>query len=393
MSSSNAAEIKNFKLLGHDPSAGWGGGSLVEIIDGFAYVGAIGSSGFDGREGFTVHDVRDPCNPKKVAEILAPPGVHNHKVRIVDNNYLYVNSERLHNEEGKNARSGFFIFDISERDNPRQVGFYDLPGDGPHRFGVDNRNKLAFFPNHADGWNGRVIWTLDISNPLEPSVISIWGLPEQNIEEHPEFVQSEDMNKVITCHGPPVIKGNEMYCGFWGGGMAIADVSDLTKPKLISNLSWSPPFVGATHTVWPFEDRPFVIVTDEGRSAENFMDSQFMWVMDVREVTNPIPIATYMPDRSKYYNRGKRFGAHNIIENLSSVGRWPNLVFLTYFNAGLRVLDLSDPFSPTEVGYFVPECNFGEDCVQSNDIGSDEDGRLYLIDRHGGGMHILEYTG
>ena len=39
------------------------------------------------------------------------------------------------------------------------------------------------------------------------------------------------------------------------------------------------------------------------------------------------------------------------------------------------------------------EGNFGEDCVQSNDIGSDEDGRLYLIDRHGGGMHILEYTG
>ena len=85
--------------------------------------------------------------------------------------------------------------------------------------------------------------------------------------------------------------------------------------------------------------------------------------------------------------------SHNIIENLSSQGRWPNLVFLTYFNAGLRVLDLSDPFYPEEVGHFVPECNFGEDCVQSNDIGCDEDGRLYLIDRHGGGMHILEFTG
>ena len=99
MGHSGAAEIKNFKLLGHDPSAGWGGGSLVEVIDGFAYVGAIGTSGFNGPEGFTVHDVRDPCNPKKVAEILAPPGVHNHKVRIVDDNYLYVNSERLHNED------------------------------------------------------------------------------------------------------------------------------------------------------------------------------------------------------------------------------------------------------------------------------------------------------
>ena len=33
-------EAKNFKLLGHDPSAAWGGGSIVEINKGFAYVGA-----------------------------------------------------------------------------------------------------------------------------------------------------------------------------------------------------------------------------------------------------------------------------------------------------------------------------------------------------------------
>src|SRR6188768_479547 len=61
-------EAKNFKLLGHDSSAAWGGGSIVEINKGFAYVGAVGSASFNGPEGFTVHDVRDPRNPKKVAE-------------------------------------------------------------------------------------------------------------------------------------------------------------------------------------------------------------------------------------------------------------------------------------------------------------------------------------
>ena len=40
------AEAKNFKLLGHDPSAAWGGGSLVEIKNGFAYVGAVGGSSY-----------------------------------------------------------------------------------------------------------------------------------------------------------------------------------------------------------------------------------------------------------------------------------------------------------------------------------------------------------
>ena len=43
-------EAKNFKLLGHDSSAAWGGGSIVEINKGFAYVGAVGSASFNGRK-------------------------------------------------------------------------------------------------------------------------------------------------------------------------------------------------------------------------------------------------------------------------------------------------------------------------------------------------------
>ena len=49
-------ESKNFRLIGHDPSAAFGCGSLVEISNGHAYVGSLG---VDGVEGFTVHDVRD----------------------------------------------------------------------------------------------------------------------------------------------------------------------------------------------------------------------------------------------------------------------------------------------------------------------------------------------
>jgi hypothetical protein len=60
-------EAKNFRLLGHDASAAWGGGSLVQVHKGHAYVGAVGGSSFNGPEGFTVHDVRDPTNPKKSA--------------------------------------------------------------------------------------------------------------------------------------------------------------------------------------------------------------------------------------------------------------------------------------------------------------------------------------
>jgi hypothetical protein len=175
MASVDPEERKNFRLLGHDPSAAFGGGSLVEISNGYAFAAAVGSSSYHGPEGFTVHDVRDPRKPHKVAEIRSPPGVHSHKLRLVNDDLLYVVAELLPGEEGKVGRPGMLIYDVSTPSEPRQVGFYDMPGCGPHRFGIDRERQLALVPCDAPDWKGRVIWTLDIRDPLKPDIVSVWG--------------------------------------------------------------------------------------------------------------------------------------------------------------------------------------------------------------------------
>ena len=48
MSATYPEEAKNFRLLGHDPTAAWGGGSLVQVHKGHAYVGAVGGSSYNG---------------------------------------------------------------------------------------------------------------------------------------------------------------------------------------------------------------------------------------------------------------------------------------------------------------------------------------------------------
>jgi hypothetical protein len=386
-------ESHKFRLVGHDPSAGWGGGSLVEIKNGYAYVGAVGSSSYHGNEGFTVHDVRDPKHPKKIAEFLAPSGVHCHKLRIVGDDLLYVNSELLPGDEAHGGRAGLYIFDISTPSNPKEVGFYDMPGSGPHRFGVDNERQVALMPCDAPGWDKRVIWTLDIKNPLKPEVLSIWGLPWQKKDGAPPGNDPRPLNTTCTMHGPPVIRGDRMFAGFWGGGMAVIDCSNLSDMKLVGHKDWAPPFPGRTHSVIPVGDRPYVIVTDEGLNSKKYWDALFMWVVDIRDETRPMPVASFFPEREKYFDRPGRFGAHNIIEKITSEGPWASVVFLTYFNAGLRAIDVSDPLRPKEIGHFVPETPEGQACIQSNDVGTDENGLLYIIDRGGAGMHIVEYLG
>ena len=49
------------------------------------------------------------------------------------------------------ARAGFFIFDISKPATPKPVGFCDMPGSGPHRFGVEP----AFVVTFVDGQDSR----------------------------------------------------------------------------------------------------------------------------------------------------------------------------------------------------------------------------------------------
>ncbi len=387
-----AEEGHNFRLLGHDPSAAWGGGSLVEVSKGFAYVGAVAGNR-EKTHGFTVHDVRDPTKPKKVWEFKAPPKIQMHKLRVVGEDFLYVNSEALPGEAGKGARGGFYIFDISKPGEPRQVGFFEMPGSGPHRFGIDNKLKLGFFPNDAPGWERRVIWSMDISNPVAPEVISIFGLPWQKSDAAELGNDPTPDEDAKTLHGPPIVRGNRMYCAFWGGGVAVIDCTDQRALKLLGHVSWTPPFVGSTHTACPVGDRPYLIVTDEARASKKYWDSQFMWIVDIRDEANPVPVSTWFPEREKYFDREGRFGAHNIVEHIAADGPLKDIVFITYFNAGLRAVDVSDVLRPREVGFYLPARPDGLREIQSNDVGTDKYGRLYLIDRWDGGMHIVEYTG
>jgi hypothetical protein len=234
---------------------------------------------------------------------------------------------------------------------------------------------------------------MDIKNPLKPEVVSIWGLPWQKNEGGELGNDPVPNANTCTLHGPPMIRGDRMFAAFWGGGMAVIDCADLTDMKLIGHVNWAPPFVGCTHTAWPIGNRPYLVVTDEARGKQNYWDSQFMWIVDIRNEANPTPVSTWFPEREKYFNRGGRFGAHNIVENITDQGPWANIVFITYFNAGLRAVDVSDPLRPKEVGCFVPGVADGEKPVQSNDVGVDDRGLLYVIDRWGKGMHIVEYTG
>jgi hypothetical protein len=71
----------------------------------------------------------------------------------------------------------------------------------------------------------------------------------------------------------------------------------------------------------------------------------------------------------------------------------PNTVYVTWFNAGLRVVDISNASQPREVAHYVPTAPPGRSSIQFNDVLVTADGLVYVTDRFTGGLYILERTG
>jgi len=351
-----------------------GGGSIV-VEDGYAYVGHI-----DPPLGTSIIDVRDPKHPSVVAQLEVPEGIHSHKVRV-SGDVMLVNYERF--KTNKEPQGGLKVFDISDKTKPREIAFFKAAAKGVHRFTFDGR--YAYFSPVMEGYVGNIVMILDLKDPSQPEEVGRWWMPGQwtGGGETPTWKGTDH-----RCHHP-IRRGDLLYVSYWHGGFVILDISDMSQPKMISHLDWSPPYPCPTHTTLPMTEnimgRDIMIVTDEEvREKLTPKPNAFLWVVDITEETRPIPISTFMVPWDGDSYPGNRFGAHQPAEQV-----YNNTLYVTWFAGGLRALDFSNPYSPKEVGTYIPKPGKGQKAVQSNDVFHGEDGLLFLMDRLDG-LEILE---
>jgi hypothetical protein len=184
------------------------------------------------------------------------------------------------------------------------------------------------------------------------------------------------------------------YLGYIDGGAFILDISDKSKPEVVSQ--WSPhnPYPGFTHTVMPLFDRGILVVTDECIKDDAEDWPKLTWVIDARNEKNLVPISTLpLPPVEEFGHKGGRFGSHNLHENRPGPSFFSEeIIFGAFFNAGIRVYDLKDPYRPECIAYFVPPGpeNSRVPTIQMNEIYVDENGIVYAGDRWAGGLYVLE---
>jgi hypothetical protein len=254
-----------------------------------------------------------------------------------------------------------------------------------------------FIPrNQLDDQCYRII---DVRNPSRPVEVGRWWLPgtRDGDTAAPPARHAVPHDKGFRAHNTNVYpqRPDRCYLGYIDGGMFILDIADKARPQAIGGWCNSPPYTGFCHTVLPLFGRDLLVVTDESTEDDGGDWPKLIWIVDAREEANLVPIATCpAPSVDDFARRGGRFGAHNIYENVPLPTAWhsEDVVLGTFFNAGLRAYDISNPYQPKEVAAFVPAAppRAPHGTIQLNDVLVDERGIVYTVDRHVGGLYVLE---
>jgi hypothetical protein len=395
----------NFKLLAHHELDGFGGmgeGLSIQIADDGRRI--LWMAHESAPKNFTAMDVSDPRNPRLVVQTELPESFMRSNSLEVAGNIMAV---AYQTQQPGQKPAGMELFDISIPERPRSLSFFDCSG--PHSRGVHQlwftdgefvhmaAGAPDFTPrNQLDDQFYRII---DVRDPTNPKEAGRWWLPgtrEGDAEPAPErHAPKADFG--FRAHNTNVYpqRPDRCYLGYLDAGMIILDIADKANPKMISRWDNSPPYFGFTHTILPLFDRDLLIVSDESVVDDAADWPKLLWIVNGADERNPVPIATCPPPPLDVFaGRGGRFGAHNLHENVPVPTSWfsDQVILGTFFSAGLRAYDISDPYQPREIAYFVPPAPplSPTGSIQLNDVFVDERGIVYTVDRHAGGLYILE---
>ena len=383
--------------------------------------------------GTSIVDVTDPSKPKYLSHIPGQEGNFEaggaQMTRVCDGKTLPKGDPNAVYLLRSFGGMGHEIWNVADPSHPKLVSRPSWNLKDTHKSWWECDTGIAYLVSGVDGWRSRrMTEVFDLSDPAKPVKIRDFGLVGQ--EPGTTGTVPTDLHGMIST-GP---QGNRVYFGYGtnkGGVLQIVDREKLIKgPKEPTPENLRAPVVGqldmmptnGAHTTVPLMKMPvaefakdkdgkvrdFVMIVDEQIRNECQEERQMVWFADVTIESRPMIVSNFqVPEASGHFcDRGGRFGSHSSNEDAAPVF-YKKVAFITYFNAGVRAVDIRNPYAPKEIGYFIPPITEATDkrcvkvdgkdrcktAIQSNNLETDDRGYIYVVDRANTGMHILELTG
>ena len=130
-------------------------------------------------------------------------------------------------------------------------------------------------------------------------------------------------------------KGHEICIGSNEIAISIQDVTDKSKPRVISRATY--PKAGYTHQGWLTEDHRHFYLDDETDETGNMVEKTRTLIFDFIDLENPRLVKEHMgvepsSDHNQYVKG--------------------DLLYQANYRSGVRILSIKDPVNPKEVAFF-----------------------------------------
>jgi hypothetical protein len=428
------AESQNMSLVGHHDLQGRSAYQpVIQEQDGrwLAYIGHHDGQALNphtGRveiNGTSIVDVTDPTHPVYLFHLPGAQGAQ--MAQICRGSALPIGNRHIYllRSDGNRAHQ---VWDVTEPTQPVLVSTPISGGKATHKNWWDCTSGIAYivYDGRQLGWKtSRLLWIVDLSDPAHPVTIRHFGLVGQEPGSAATIVPAGAHEATLSPDG------KRLYIAYGtssDGVLQIVDVPALLSCRPTCSMRPTPaellaaqvgrldmPRFWGAHTAWPViglevaehtrfrraSPRDVVVLVSEALANECQEDAHHMvFMVDITDASKPFPVANYQVPESAggFCSRGGRFGAHSMNWSYNT-GFYKKVIVVSYFNAGVRAVDIRNPFQPQEAGFYIPAITAntaprsGKIAIQTNNVEIDNRGYIYLTDRANTGLHIVRLTG
>ena len=283
----------------------------------------------------TFVSLQDPSNPVYLGELpLTEGAVPNmwRDIKVYDN-HAYVVSDGA-------GPHGVQVFDLTQlrdvTDPPvtfEETAHYDQIHSA-HNIVINEGTGFAYVVGASGGGEtcGGGLHMIDIREPANPTFAGCFADASTG---NAGTGYSHDA-QCIRYHGPdPDFQDHEICFGANENALSISDVTDKDDPVAVSTAAY--PNTGYLHQGWVSDDHRYFYMNDELDELAGNVSRTRTLVWDIQELGDPVLVKEHFGTTAS--------SDHNLYVK-------GDLMYQANYVSGLRILDISNPTEPEEVGYF-----------------------------------------
>lgn len=242
-------------------------------------------------DGTAIIDITDASSPKEISFI--PSNRSTWKDIKTLGHYAYVVNE---------SGGGMQIIDLSKLPEVATLAATFTDFSTSHNLWIDTDRKILF----AEGDHAQPVKLYSLENPLAPTKLSFLG---------------------VECHDIYARDGLVYVSEGGHGTIGIFNYDDPANPTLVKRFQIQR--AGYVHNAWPTTDNRYLMTTEEnsGKTMKMFDLSDLRSVQKVGEVLAPGSLAHNVHIKGDY-------------------------AFVSHYGSGLRIYDVSNPASMSEVAFW-----------------------------------------